>query len=360
MPTPSFTDLPDEVHLLIGRHLQPSEMEGLITASINIRTAYSRAFYHSIAFQGTKADLMADLHAFLAGYATRHTTRAIVHAIKHITIEVEPGQPSPDTNVELVLPRLVAGSLGILYNLQGIQLDLWWFSDLQREELRNRCAGLPVWRGLRSIQMEDDPQPELLPVLISKTRPESFSGLLFGGQLELQAARQCMPFLRRLVVPFRLPASVDVDNRVSPPLSVSNRASVLMGFGRLEWLVLTPTQVTQAAIGAIREDPKLFVKVLVDELQGMGYLERLGLTFPGAILVAHQPGVPGSGIGMDAVEYYVRQFNAYIFDRLPALEQVAFIHGAVVLRAVRGADAAIRLSFETGLDRHAFPFGTLY
>jgi hypothetical protein len=131
----------------------------------------------------------------------------------HVTIEVEDDETSPGPHAAFVLPRLVASSLGAMRNLQGIQLDLWWFSHIQRQELRDRCAGLPVWNGLRSIQMEEEANTELLAVLVSKTRPESFSGLQFGGQLELQAARQCKPFLRRLAVPFRLPASKNIGGR---------------------------------------------------------------------------------------------------------------------------------------------------
>ncbi|KAF5611239.1 uncharacterized protein FTJAE_14220, partial [Fusarium tjaetaba] len=104
----------------------------------------------------------------------------------------------------------------------------------------------------------------------------------------------------------------------------------------------------------------LFVKVLVKELSRLQYLERLGLTFPRSILVEHQPGVPGTDTDLPAVEHYVRQWNKQIFATIPALQQVAFIHGDIVLRAVRGADATIRFSIETDLDRHAFPFGILY
>jgi hypothetical protein len=102
------------------------------------------------------------------------------------------------------------------------------------------------------------------------------------------------------------------------------------------------------------------VCALVKDVSSLRHLERLGLAFPRAVLVAHQPGVPGTGTGMDAVEHYVRQLNSHIFAKLPALKQVAFLHGTTVLRAVRGADAAIRFSIENELDRHAFPFGTLY
>ncbi|KAF4502739.1 hypothetical protein FAGAP_1042 [Fusarium agapanthi] len=249
--------------------------------------------------------------------------------------------PSPGPHAALVLPRLVASSLGVMRNLQGIQLDLWWFSDVQRQELRNRCAGLPVWNGLRSIQMEDEADTELLAILVSKTRPESFSGLQFGGQLELQAARQCTPFLRRLVVPFRLPASANVGGRVG---LVSDRTGLLMQFSRLEWLVLAPTHVKPGAIGAIREDPKIFVNVLVKELSRLPYLERLGLTFPRSILVARQPGVPGTGTGLPAVEHYIRQWNEQIFTKIPALHQVAFIHGAIVLKATQSNDRKIERS----------------
>ncbi|KAF5725240.1 hypothetical protein FMUND_32 [Fusarium mundagurra] len=322
---------------------------------------YAKCFFYDVAFRGTEVDLMEDLQEFLDANTTQPTTRdVVVPAIKHITIEVEPGMLAPNPQDTLVLPRLVASSLGVMRNLQGIQLDLWWFSDLQRQELRDRCAGLPVWNGLRSIQMEDGADTELLAILVSKTRPESFSGLQFGGQLELQAARQCAPFLRRLAVPFRLPASKNAGGRARAAGFVSNRTRVLTQFGRLEWLVLAPTQVKPGAVGVIREDPKLFVKVLVKELSRLQYLERLGLTFPRSILVEHQPGVPGTGTGLPAVERYVRQWNEQIFATIPALEQVAFIHGAIVLRAVREANATIRFSIETDLDRHAFPFGILY
>ncbi|TXC04192.1 hypothetical protein FocTR4_00002083, partial [Fusarium oxysporum f. sp. cubense] len=163
----------------------------------------------------------------------------MIHAVKHVTLELEPGQPSPGPQAELVLPRLIASSLSALYKLQGIQLDLWWFSDAQREELRNKCVALPVWTGLRSIQMEEA-DPELLA---------------------------------------------------------------------------------------------LFVRALVKDVSSLRHLERLGLAFPRAILVAHQPGVPGTGTGMDAVEHYVRQLNSHIFAKLPALKQVAFLHGTTVFRA---------------------------
>ncbi|KAH7182030.1 hypothetical protein DER46DRAFT_568610 [Fusarium sp. MPI-SDFR-AT-0072] len=331
MSPPSFVHLPREVHLLIGRHLQPSEMEGLILSSRHMRVTYSRAFYHSIAFRGTKADLMGDLWAFLYAEANRPTTRAMIHAVKHITLEVEPGQPSPGPQAELVLPQLIASSLGALYNLQGIQLDLWWLSDAQREELRNRCVDLPVWMGLRSIRMEEA-DPELLAVLVSKTRAESFSGLQLEGQLDLQAARQCFPFLRRLVVPFELP-TVSVGNLASTPDRVKNNSEMLLEFGRLEWLVLAPVQLPAGEVEAVRADPGLFVHALVKDVSSLRHLERLGLAFPRAILVAYQPAVPGTGTGMDAVEHYVRQLNNHIFAKLPALKQVAFLHGTTVLRA---------------------------
>ncbi|KAJ0138003.1 hypothetical protein HZ326_19039 [Fusarium oxysporum f. sp. albedinis] len=67
MPPADFVDLPREVHLLIGRHLQPSEIEGLITASSQIRRSYARAFYHTIAFRvicslfGTDAKCMLSI-----------------------------------------------------------------------------------------------------------------------------------------------------------------------------------------------------------------------------------------------------------------------------------------------------------
>jgi hypothetical protein len=102
------------------------------------------------------------------------------------------------------------------------------------------------------------------------------------------------------------------------------------------------------------------VRVLIEDLSNLRHLERLGLAFPRAILVDRQPGVPGTGRGVDAVEHHVRQLNSYIFTKLPALKQVAFLHGTTVFRAVRGADAAIRFSIENDLDRHAFPLGTLY
>ncbi|KAF5661324.1 hypothetical protein FDENT_13549 [Fusarium denticulatum] len=361
MSSLSFTNLPAEVHLLIGEFLKPSEMEGLIISSKEVRKMYSKPYFHDVASRGTSMDLVLDLIAFIHAKNHQATTRGIVlPAITHITIEVEDDTPSPGPHAALVLPRLVASSLGAMRNLQGIQLDLWWFSDLQRQELRDRCAGLPVWNGLRSIQMEDEADTELLAILLSKTRPESFSGLQFGGQLELQAARQCAPFLRRLVIPFRLPASRNVGGRAREAGFVSNQTGVATQFGRLEWLVLAPTQVKPGAVGVIRENPKRFVDVLVKELSRLQYLERLGLVFPRSILVEHQPGVSGTGTGQPAVEHYVRQWNEQIFATIPALQQVAFIHGDIVLRAVREVDATIRFSIETDLDRRAFPFGILY
>ncbi|KAF6528794.1 hypothetical protein HZS61_000106 [Fusarium oxysporum f. sp. conglutinans] len=178
----------------------------------------------------------------------------MTHAVKHTTLEVEPGQPSPGTQAESVLPRLIASSLGALYNLQGIQLDLWWFSDAQREELRNSCVALSVWTGLWSIQMEEA-DPELLAVLASKTRAESFSGLQLEGQLDLQAARRCFHFLRRLVIPFELPA-VPAGNLASTPAGVHNDSEMLLDFGRLEWLVLAPVQLPVGGMEAVRADPK--------------------------------------------------------------------------------------------------------
>ncbi|TVY70201.1 hypothetical protein Focb16_v000211 [Fusarium oxysporum f. sp. cubense] len=185
-------------------------MEGLILSSRHTRVTYCRAFYHSIAFRGTKADLMGDLWAFLHAEANRPTTRAMIHAVKiqacHVrgrartTITRAAGRVSPTTTYRQLL--------GCAVQPPGIQLDLWWFSDAQGEELRNRCVALPVWTGLRSIQMEEA-DPELLAVLASKTRAESFSGLQLEGQLDLQAARQRFPFLRRLAIPFELPAMSD-------------------------------------------------------------------------------------------------------------------------------------------------------
>ncbi|KAF4414922.1 hypothetical protein FACUT_13843 [Fusarium acutatum] len=361
MPSPSFSSLPREIHLEIGKFLKPSEMAGIIVTSKHMRKSYAGSFFHTVAFRGANMDLVLDLIAFI--HANNHkatTSDIVVPAIKHITIEIENDTPSPGPHAALMLPRLVASSLGALKNLQGIQLDLWWFSDLQRQELRDRCASLPVWNGLRSIQMEDEADTELLAILVSKTRPESFSGLQLEGHLELQAAWQCSPFLRRLVVPFRLPASTNVGGHEREAGFVSNRTRVLTQFGRLEWLVLAPTQVKPGAFGVIREDPKIFVKVLVKELSRLTHLKRLGLTFPRSILVAHQPGVPGTGTDLPAVEHYVRQWNEQIFAKIPALEQVAIIHGAIVLRAVREADATIRFSIESDLDRHAFPFGIFY
>lgn len=174
--------------------------------------------------------------------------------LRYITIETEPDIPPPGPDVALVLPRLVARSLAVMKNLQGIQLILWWFSDLQRQELRDRCAGLPVWNSLRLINMENEADTELLAILVSKTRPESFSGLQFWSQTELQAASQCSPFLKRLLVPFRLPASTDVVDHVR---FISNRTSLLTQFRRLEWLILTPTPVKPLSLGMIREDPKV-------------------------------------------------------------------------------------------------------
>ncbi|RBR07368.1 hypothetical protein FVER53590_09805 [Fusarium verticillioides] len=361
MSSLSLTNLPGEVHLLIGGFLKPSEMEGVIVASKHMREQYAKSYFYDVAFRGTSMDLVLDLTAFMHAKHHQATTSTIVlPAIKHVAIEIEDDETSPGPHAAFALPRLVASSLGAMRNLQGIQLDLWWFSDLQRQELRDRCTSLPVWNRLRSIQMEDEADTELLAILVSKTRPESFSGLQFGGQLELQAARQCAPFLRRLVVPFRLPASKNVGGRARAAGFVSNQTGVLTQFGRLEWLVLAPTQVKPAAVNVVREDPKLFVKVLVTELSRLVYLERLGLVFPRSILVEHQPEVPGTGTGLPAVEHYVRQWNEQIFATIPALQQVAFIHGDIVLRAVREADATIRFSIETDLDLHAFPFGILY
>ncbi|WKT38370.1 hypothetical protein QSH57_000188 [Fusarium oxysporum f. sp. vasinfectum] len=243
MSLPSFVHLPREVHLLIGRHLQPSEMEGLVLSSRHMRVTYCRAFYHSVAFRGTKADLMGDLWAFLHAEANRPTTRAMIHAVSMS-----------------LLPRLIASSLGALYNLQGIQLDLWWFSDTQGEELRNRCVALPVWTGLRPIQTEEA-DPELLAVLASKTRAESFSGLQLEGQLDLQAARQCFPFLRRLAILFELPA-MSVGNLASTPARVKNNSEMLLEFGRLEWLVLAPVQLPAGEVEAVRTDPKVRLLII--------------------------------------------------------------------------------------------------
>ncbi|KAJ4033478.1 hypothetical protein NW756_013748 [Fusarium oxysporum] len=245
MSLPSFVHLPREVHLLIGRHLQPSEMEGLVLSSRHMRVTYCRAFYHSVAFRGTKADLMGDLWAFLHAEANRPTTRAMIHAVRsrHVTLEVEPGQPSPGPQAEL-----------------GIQLDLWWFSDTQGEELRNRCVALPVWTGLRPIQTEEA-DPELLAVLASKTRAESFSGLQLEGQLDLQAARQCFPFLRRLAILFELPA-MSVGNLASTPARVKNNSEMLLEFGRLEWLVLAPVQLPAGEVEAVRTDPKVRLLII--------------------------------------------------------------------------------------------------
>ncbi|KAF5611888.1 uncharacterized protein FSUBG_1915 [Fusarium subglutinans] len=358
MDSQTFSSLPGDLHLEIGKFLKSSEMEGLIASSKSMRRIYAPSYFHTVAFRGTSMDLVMDLFAFKNANRSRATTsHIVVPAIKHVTISQEADTPSPAPHLALVLPRLIASSLGVMRNLQSIQLDLWWFSDAQQKELRDRCAGLPVWIGLRSIQMEDEADTELLAVLVSKTRPESFSGLQFGGQLELQAARQCTPFLRRLVVPFRLPATADVGGRAG---IVSNKTSLLMQFGRLEWLVLAPIQVKPGVVAAIREDPKIFLNVLLKEISRLPYLTRLGLKFPRSILVARQPGVPGTGTGLSAVGHYVRQWSKQIFAKIPALQQVAFIHGAVVLRAVRGADATIRVSIERDLDRHAFPFGTLY
>ncbi|CCT61579.1 uncharacterized protein FFB20_08315 [Fusarium fujikuroi] len=358
MSSPSFSSLPKEVHLEIGNFLRPSEMAGIIVASKSMRKGYAASFFHDVSFRGTQGDLVGELAAFLVANKTQATTRdVVVPAIKYITIEIEPDVPSPVLEIGLILPRLISSCFRVMKNLQGIQLDFWWLTDFQKDELCDRCAGLPVWNSLRSINMENEADPELLAILVSKTRPESFTGLQFGGQTELQAARQCSPFLQRLVVPFKLPASTDV---VGHSRFASNRTSLLTQFGRLEWLVLTPTHVKPLSIDTIREDPKVLLNVLVKELSKLPYLKRLGLTFPSLILAEHQPGVPGTGVGLPAVEHYVRQWNEQIFARIPALQQVAFIHEDIVLRAVREADATIRFSIESDLDRHAFPFGTLY
>ncbi|VZH90696.1 unnamed protein product [Fusarium fujikuroi] len=348
-------------------------MAGIIVASKSMRKGYAASFFHDVSFRGTQGDLVGELAAFLVANKTQATTRdVVVPAIKlsrpasrtfinirlrYITIEIEPDVPSPVLEIGLILPRLISSCFRVMKNLQGIQLDFWWLTDFQKDELCDRCAGLPVWNSLRSINMENEADPELLAILVSKTRPESFTGLQFGGQTELQAARQCSPFLQRLVVPFKLPASTDV---VGHSRFASNRTSLLTQFGRLEWLVLTPTHVKPLSIDTIREDPKVLLNVLVKELSKLPYLKRLGLTFPSLILAEHQPGVPGTGVGLPAVEHYVRQWNEQIFARIPALQQVAFIHEDIVLRAVREADATIRFSIESDLDRHAFPFGTLY
>ncbi|KAF5236684.1 hypothetical protein FANTH_11172 [Fusarium anthophilum] len=331
MDSQTFSSLPGDLHLEIGKFLKSTEMEGLIASSKSMRRIYAPSYFHTVAFRGTSMDLVMDLFAFKNANRSRTTTsHIVVPAIKHITISQEADTPSPAPQLSLVLPRLIASSLGVMRNLQSIQLDLWWFSDAQQKELRDRCAGLPVWNGLRSIQMEDEADTELLAILVSKTRPESFSGLQFGGQLELQAARQCTPFLRRLVVPFRLPATADVGGWAG---IVSNKTSLLVQFGRLEWLVLAPIQVKPGVVAAIREDPKIFFNVLLKEISRLPYLTRLGLKFPRSILVARQPGVPGTGTGLSAVGHYVRQWNKQIFAKIHALQQVAFIHGAVVLRA---------------------------
>ncbi|KAF5567350.1 hypothetical protein FNAPI_684 [Fusarium napiforme] len=350
-----LTNFPADVHVLIGGFLKPSEMEGMIVASKYMREQYAKSYFHDVTFRGTNMDLVLALTAFIHARHYQATTSTIVlPAIKHVTIELEDDETSPGPHAAFVLPRLVASSLGAMRNLQGINIDLWWLSDVQRQELRDRCAGLPVWNGLRSIQMEDGVDTELLAILVSKSRPESFSGLQFEGQLELQAARQCTPFLRRLAVPFRLPASKNVGGRARVAGFVSNQTGVLTQFGRLEWLVLAPTQVKPGAVGVIREDPKLFVKVLVKELSRLGYLERLGLTFPRSILVEHQPGVPGTGTGLPAVEHYVRQWNEQIFATIPALQQVAFIHGDIVLKAPLVISARSRQ--KTYQDRKVFFF----
>ncbi|EGU74493.1 hypothetical protein FOXB_14994 [Fusarium oxysporum f. sp. conglutinans Fo5176] len=279
MSPPSFMHLPHEVHLLIGRHLQPSEMEGLILSSRHMRVTYCRAFYHSVAFRGTKADLMGDL-----GVSPRRSQPA--------------HYPGNDPCRQAYHVRGRARTTLTRDAGRGIQLDLWWFSDAQREELRNSCVALSVWTGLWSIQMEEA-DPELLAVLASKTRAESFSGLQLEGQLDLQAARRCFHFLRRLVIPFELPA-VPAGNLASTPAGVHNDSEMLLDFGRLEWLVLAPVQLPVGGMEAVRADPKLFVRALVKDVSSLRHLERLGLAFPRAILVAHQPGVPGTGTGQPA------------------------------------------------------------
>ncbi|KAH7217845.1 hypothetical protein NOF04DRAFT_1339560 [Fusarium oxysporum II5] len=246
MSLPSFVHLPREVHLLIGRHLQPSEMEGLILSSRHMRVTYCQAFYHSLAFR------VSPRRSQPAHYPGNDPRRQACH-------------------VRVRARTTITRAAG-----RGIQLDLWWFSDAQREELRNKCVALPVWTGLRSIQMEEA-DPELLAVLASKTRAESFSGLQLEGQLNLQAAR-----------------------RSSTPAGVHNNSEMLLDFGRLEWLVLAPVQLPVGGMEAVRADPKLFVRALVKDVSSLRHLERLGLAFPRAILVAHQPGVPGTGTGQPA------------------------------------------------------------
>ncbi|KAF5623713.1 hypothetical protein F25303_11726 [Fusarium sp. NRRL 25303] len=244
--------LPAEVHLLIGGFLKPSEMEGLIVSPGIIRKRYSKSYFHDVAFRGTKADLMEELTAFLNANNTQATTRdVVVPAIDYITIEIEPEVPSPGPDMALVLPRLIASSLGVMKNLQ-------------RQELLDRCAGLPVWNSLHLINMENE-----LEVYLQQNQP------------------------------------IDAIWPVGMVGSDANPCQTIV-----TW-----------------HDP---------------------------------PGSQGTGVGLPAVKHYVRQWNEQIFAGIPALQQVAFIHGDIVLRAVREADAAIRFSVESDLDRHAFPFGTLY
>jgi hypothetical protein len=109
--------------------------------------------------------------------------------------------------------------------------------------------------------MEDEADTELLAILASKTRAESFSGLQLGGQLELQATRQCFPFLRRLATPFELPAA-HVGSLANTPARVRNNSSKLLEFGRLEWLVLAPVQVPAGEMDAVRTDPEVSLLVV--------------------------------------------------------------------------------------------------
>lgn len=78
MSSLSLTNLPGEVHLLIGGFLRPSEMEGLIMSSKEIRKSYSSSYFHDVAFRGTSMDLVLDLAAFMHAKHHQATTSTIV------------------------------------------------------------------------------------------------------------------------------------------------------------------------------------------------------------------------------------------------------------------------------------------
>ncbi|KAF9772067.1 hypothetical protein IL306_010249 [Fusarium sp. DS 682] len=361
MSSPQFITLPREIHMEISSHIQPSEMHGLVLASKYMRIAYGHRLYHSIKFKGEKMELTDVLEEFINSVETKETTKAILPAIKHLTVEVEPGFDSPDEESQLVLPRLIAQTLGVLTNLQGVKLDLWWLSDEEQDELCNQVAELPVWKSFRSLQMASDADPELLAVLAAKSVAGVFKGLQLVGQPELRAAQQLWPFLRRLAVPFELPA-VSAGNLASTPNNTKTNSRIFLEFPQLEWLVLGQTQITPADIESIRSEPKLLVRTFLDDLAKLGNLERLGLRFQVAELLGSQ----AHNLEIKAMNAFFQEIARYIFQKLPALKQIALIdeedeedEGLTVFRAVKQNDGTV-FSTETDCDRHAFPMGTLY